>query len=271
MTVTTHVPFGASLSHEAYLQIREKILRGQIPMGGVLSRRQLAEELGMSFLPVTEAVQRLESEGLVESKPRVGTRVRIPTPNDIRDRYIIREALETQSARLFCERASQLERRGLQDMAHRLDEEAGRVSSDPSAQYAFQSFHLQFHMQIAHWAGSTLLCEMLEKNQLLVFNWLFDINAESSLPAGRHTELAAVLTGDNPDAASLAMGNHIRWGMSEIQEAIARRFSVSLPPIGRMARETSSPQRAVVVKPKKQSAKKAAKKAAKKSTKRKSA
>ena len=237
MSSTNHIPFGASLAHEAYLQIREKILRGQVPMGGVISRRQLAEELGMSFLPVTEAVQRLETEGLVESKPRVGTRVRIPTPNDIRERYIIREALETQSARLFCERASQLERRGLQDMAHRLDEEAGRVSTDPSAQYAFQSFHLQFHMQVAHWAGSTLLCEMLEKNQLLVFNWLFDINAESSMPAGWHTELATVLTAHDPDAASLAMGNHIRSGMSEIQEAIARRFSMSLPPIGRMARE----------------------------------
>jgi DNA-binding GntR family transcriptional regulator len=207
-------------------------------MGGVISRRQLAEDLGMSFLPVTEGVQRLESEGLVESKPRVGTRVRIPTPNDIRERYIIREALETQAARLFSERASLLERRGLTDMAHRLDEEAARVSSDPAAQYAFQSSHLQFHMQIAHWAGSSLLCEMLEKNQILEFNWLFDINAESSMPAGWHRELAEVLVGNDPDAAALAMGRHIRSGMSEIQEAIARRFSVSLPPIGRMGRES---------------------------------
>lgn len=261
MSLTAHVPFGASLTHEAYLQIREKILRGQIPMGGVLSRRQLAEEMGMSFLPVTEAMQRLEGEGLVESRPRVGTRVRIPTPNDIRERYIIREALETQSARLFCERASALERRGLTDMAIRLDEEAGRVSSDASAQYAFQSFHLQFHMQIAHWAGSSLLCEMLEKNQLLVFNWLFDINAESSMPAGWHTELAEVLVGNNPDAAALAMGNHIRSGMSEIQEAIARRFSISLPPIGRVGREL--PVAPVAKTPAKRKPTKAAKKAAK--------
>ena len=240
MSFPAHIPFGATLAHEAYLQIRERILRGEIPMGGVLSRRQLAEELSMSFLPVTEAIQRLESEGLVESKPRVGTRVRIPTPNDIRERYIIREALETQSARLFCERASVLEKRGLQDMAARLDEEADKLSKDSAAQYSFQSFHLQFHMQIAHQAGSSLLCEMLEKNHLLVFNWLFDINAESSMPPRWHGELAAVLAGDDPDAAGMAMGSHIRTGMSEIQEAIARRFSVSLPPIGRMGREAGS-------------------------------
>jgi DNA-binding GntR family transcriptional regulator len=242
--MTTHIPFGANLAHEAYLQIRDKILRGEIPMGGVISRRQLAGQLSMSFLPVTEAIQRLEEEGLVESKPRVGTRVRIPTPNDIRDRYIIREALETQSARLFCQRASPLEKRGLKDMAGRLDEEAARTSKDPADQYSFQSFHLQFHLQIAVWAGSSLLCEMLEKNHLLVFNWLFDINAESTMPAGWHSKLADVLIGDDPDAAALAMGHHIRTGMSEIQEAIARRFSVRLPPIGRRARSVTLPDSA---------------------------
>ncbi|MGI4826842.1 MAG: GntR family transcriptional regulator [Janthinobacterium lividum] len=236
-------PFEASLSHEAYLRVREKILRGEIPMGGTISRRQLAEELGMSFLPMTEAIQRLESEGLVESRPRVGTRVRIPTPSDIRERYIIREALETQSARLFCERASATERASLLAMAKRLDREAENVLPEAQAQYAFQAFHLQFHMQIAHWAGSLLLCEMLEKNQLLVFNWLFDINAESSMPSRWHSELAEVLVAADPDAASVAMGRHIRTGMSEIQEAIARRFSMTLPPIGRVVREVASSPR----------------------------
>jgi histone deacetylase complex regulatory component SIN3 len=85
-------------------------------------------------------------------------------------------------------------------------------------------------------AGSVLLTEMLERNQLLVFNWLFDINAQTKMPADFHTGLAELLTGSNPDAAALAMGSHIRFGMSEIQEAIARRFSSSLPPIGRFSR-----------------------------------
>src|SRR5437879_2002130 len=60
----------------------------------------------MSLLPVSEALQRLENDGVVESVPRVGTRVCLPTPQDIRERYEIREALESQSARLFAEKAS---------------------------------------------------------------------------------------------------------------------------------------------------------------------
>ena len=50
-----------------------------------MSRRALASELGMSVIPVTEAIQRLEMDGLVESWPRVGTRVKVPTAQDIRD------------------------------------------------------------------------------------------------------------------------------------------------------------------------------------------
>jgi DNA-binding GntR family transcriptional regulator len=76
----------------------------------VLSRRQLAEEMGMSVVPVAEALQRLETEELVESQPRVGTRLRIATPQDVRGHYVVREALETQSARLFAEKAA-MERR----------------------------------------------------------------------------------------------------------------------------------------------------------------
>ena len=52
----------------------------------------------MSFLPISEAIKRLEQEGLVESRPRVGTRVRIPNAQDLRDRHIMREALEAQPA-----------------------------------------------------------------------------------------------------------------------------------------------------------------------------
>src|SRR5215470_5676119 len=84
------------LADKAYLLIREQILRGRFPPGTVLSRRALAKDLGMSFLPVSEAVQRLESEGLVESRPRVGARVRMPSPDEVSGRYAVRQALESE-------------------------------------------------------------------------------------------------------------------------------------------------------------------------------
>src|SRR5213596_2050398 len=96
----------ASLAAEAYTFVKRRILRGELVMGQVISRRKLAAELGMSFLPISEALQRLEFEGLLESRPRAGTRVRIPSRQDVAGHYTLREALEVQAARLFCEVAT---------------------------------------------------------------------------------------------------------------------------------------------------------------------
>ena len=66
----------STLANAAYGIVRRRLLRGQLSLGQAVSRRKLAAELGMSFLPVSEALLRLEFEGLLESRPRAGTRVR---------------------------------------------------------------------------------------------------------------------------------------------------------------------------------------------------
>src|SRR5436309_6853185 len=90
-------------------------------IGQSVSRRKLAAELGMSFLPVSEALLRLEFEGLLESRPRAGTRVRIPSREDVRGHYIVREALEVQSAMLFAAQASVEDRNDIEKLAARVD------------------------------------------------------------------------------------------------------------------------------------------------------
>src|ERR1700720_1337061 len=104
-----HSP-SSTLAGEAYGIIRERMLRGEGAIGQVISRRKVAAELGMSFLPVSEAFLRLEFEGLLESRPRAGTRVRIPSREDVRGHYLVRGALEVEAARLFCEAATPEER-----------------------------------------------------------------------------------------------------------------------------------------------------------------
>src|SRR6202041_3947590 len=102
---------GASdLAGEAYVIIRERILRGELAIGQVISRRKIAAELGMSFLPVSEALLRLEHEGLLESRPRAGTRGRVPTRQEVQGHYVVREALESQAAMLFTTQATRDER-----------------------------------------------------------------------------------------------------------------------------------------------------------------
>src|SRR5438552_8584311 len=108
---------GDSLATEAYRVVRQRILRGELSLGQVISRRKLATELGMSFLPVSEALQRLEVEGLLESRPRAGTRVRIPTREDVCGQFVVREALESQAAMLLANGATDAEREDLRKLA----------------------------------------------------------------------------------------------------------------------------------------------------------
>jgi DNA-binding GntR family transcriptional regulator len=174
----------------------------------------------MSLLPVAEALQRLENDGLVESKPRVGTRVRIPSTQDIRERYVVREALECQAARLFAEKASPQQRRELIRMADHMDVLFKRSASgdnDPEFLHAVHSFHFQLHMRIAECTGCGALCEAIERNQVLIFNWLFDVAARRrALPARFHQELARAITGTEPQLAEDAMRAHIQYGLEEI-------------------------------------------------------
>lgn len=234
-----------SLSEKAYIVIRNKILKGEFPLGAALSRRKLATEFNMSFVPISEAIRRLEDDGLVESRPRVGTRVRIPTPQDVRDSYVIREALETQSARMFCEKASRSERKELRIMTARLEnmiETSEGKNDDVELEFSIQMLHLQFHMRIAECTGCVPLYELLEKNHVLIFNWFYDVSAGSKMGSGRHETLMQVLTGDDPDAAALEMGRHVRSGMEGIQEAIAARFGKAFSSVKRLPdrRETAA-------------------------------
>src|SRR5574337_434641 len=150
---------GHNLSQQAYYIIRERILMGKIPLGAPLSRRGLARELGMSFLPISQAIERLAGEELVETRPRVGTRVSMPTPQNIREHYILREALECQAARLFAEKASSGERLELRKTATRLDRMLSSRGKDHNAAKVFriQAYHMSFHMRIVECTGSVAL------------------------------------------------------------------------------------------------------------------
>ncbi len=209
-----------SLAHKAYVAIREGILRGQLRPGTPLSRRRLAQELAMSVLPVTDALRRLEADGLVEARPRAGTRVRIPSASDIRELYELREALESQAARLFTQRATAAERLALKRLADQVDalfDALAQRVEDSSFRYKVHSRHLRLHLLIAEHADSVLLTRMIERNHVLVLNWLFDVSARRTpLPSGFHAQLAAALVSGDPDLADAAMRAHVRYGLNEI-------------------------------------------------------
>jgi DNA-binding GntR family transcriptional regulator len=223
-----------SLSEHAYIVVRDRILKGELALGAPLSRRKLAAELGVSLLPVAEALQRLENDGLVESRPRVGTRVFLPTTEDIRERYEVREALESQAARLFAEKASAREKLEMENMAERMDAMFNQVFASPEKDreflYAVHSYHTEFHLRIAACTGCRALLRTIEKNHVLVLNWMFDVAAERPpLPPRFHRDLIAALNQGDPETADKAMRAHIRYGLEAVAGMLGPRAAGETP------------------------------------------
>ena len=178
----------------------------------------------MSLVPVADALRRLEEAGLVESRSRAGTRVRVPTASDVRDLYELREALECQSARLFAQRATPQQREALRRHAEQVDVLFNRLATsddDPDFKFLVNSYHVQLHMMIAEHAGSRLLKDMIDRNHVLILNWLFDVTGRrTALPAGFHARLADALVSGDPETAGTAMRAHVRYGLKEISSHI---------------------------------------------------
>lgn len=216
---------GESLSSRAYQQIRDEILSGDLSIGDVLSRRRLAERLNMSFLPITEALKCLETEGLVESRPRIGTRVRIPSEQDVRDINVIREALESQAARLCAQHITDEEKEQLRISARHLDElnkMCGVEPQDSRFLFSVHTYHMQFHMRIAELARCPGLLRAIEKEHVLIFNWLYDVAAHRrTQPEAFHSALAEALCSGDSLTADTAMRAHVRYGIDQVLERLA--------------------------------------------------
>lgn len=222
----------ANLTEVAYRHVLERILSGALALGAEISRREVARELGMSVLPVSEALQRLEQEWLVESDRRVGTRVRVPTPQDIRGYCTVREALETEAARLFNERARGAERERLNTLAAKLDRLYEQSAEHPerfseARLYKLRLEHKEFHLLIARGAACPYLERQIEKNQNLVFSSFYDrLFGDRRLPYQWHGVLAAAICDGDIEAADRATRRHVRHHLEEIMYRLEPFFSL---------------------------------------------
>ena len=174
----------------------------------------------MSFLPVSEALLRLEFEGLLESRARAGTRVRIPTPQDVQGHYVVREALEVQAAMLFAMVATPEERAEIRKLAARVD--ALSIQTDRSL---YLTLHEKLHRRIAECTRCPALYEAIEKTHALASTWFCVTRRPSpDHPPRRHQELVRSLLSNDPIKAGEVMRQHVRMSMQNTMERLKPYF-----------------------------------------------
>lgn len=95
-----------SIQSRVISAMRTRIINGEVAAGAALSELALADEFGVSRTPVREALKQLQTEGLVEIRPRVGTFVTSPSRREIIELFEIKELLEGAAARLLAQRGN---------------------------------------------------------------------------------------------------------------------------------------------------------------------
>lgn len=84
-----------TVTHQATEALRDRIIRGAYPDGTPLRQDAIAAELGVSRIPVREALRRLEAEGLVVFNPHRGAVVSSLSIAEIRELFELRAQIET--------------------------------------------------------------------------------------------------------------------------------------------------------------------------------
>jgi DNA-binding GntR family transcriptional regulator len=128
----------------AYQALRDAIFSGEFAQGARLNQDEMARRLGVSRAPIRDALNRLESEGLVKTLSRSGGVVVADiSEQEMADIYELRAILDSASTRLACERMSD-------DDLNRLAEivaETERVTQAKDLNAIVQA-HAEFHYLI---------------------------------------------------------------------------------------------------------------------------
>jgi len=89
-----------NLGNQVFEQVKEIIVRGEIPAGKRMIESEIAASMGISRTPVREAVHKLEAEGFLRALPKGGYVVRGLSLSDIEETFDIRSILESFAAYL---------------------------------------------------------------------------------------------------------------------------------------------------------------------------
>lgn len=141
-----------------YQTLRRAILRCELAPGQRLPTQEIANRLGVSLIPVREALQFLQSEGLVENRPHVGAAVARISGSSVAEIFTLLEGLETVAARVAARRMPPGE---VDDLAGLLAEMDAAVEEGEYELWG--ELNTRLHVSIARNTGMPVVQEMTER------------------------------------------------------------------------------------------------------------
>jgi DNA-binding GntR family transcriptional regulator len=212
-----------SLADKVYREIRDRIIAGIQPQGSRLREREIADALGVSRIPVREALPRLEAEGFITTSPRRGARVAELTMRDIEDLYAVRLGVDVYGTRLAAQRVAD----GASPESLQAAVEAADVALASGDFAAITAANAEIHERIVELADNALLTAMMRPVSGRA-RWIFRLTSypDPGIACREHHELRDAICAGNADLAAALAYAHIEGG----REPTLETLKAILPP-----------------------------------------
>jgi DNA-binding GntR family transcriptional regulator len=200
------VPTTARSATDLVLEtLREEILDGTLAPGETVRQEDVAARLGVSRMPVREAIKRLEAEGLVDVLPSRRVRVAPLSRDEIEDVYDLRAALEPLAVRLAVPRLTPAD---LRRAAHALED---ADAEDDAATFGARNaaFHLALIERCERPRLLTLITSLLDVSDRYQRAGLRDPE-HNALVRDEHRRLFDAAAAGDADAAARTTEEHVR-------------------------------------------------------------
>ncbi len=182
-----------------YLELKHKILTGEIVSQTRLMEIDLSEKMNVSRTPIREAIKRLADDGLVKVEPRRGAYVANISIKDMLDVFEVREDMEGFAAKLAAERINDEERAELRKIAGDYEDALNRGDKETIIE-----LDEKFHNFIVACSGNETLTELVNYVQELSlrFRYLYynDFSLYESTAEQHNSIMEAINSGRSDDA-----------------------------------------------------------------------
>jgi DNA-binding GntR family transcriptional regulator len=199
--------------------LRNAIVMHAFEPGAILDKAKLCERLGVSRFPVSEALARLQEQGLVDIQPQRGTTVSLIRLTDVRENMFLRKALEVEAARSL---AGTVDDETLKRLnANLMSQRQGAAGGDKQD---FHELDLAFHETLLTALGFPRVKAAAESARLALdrVRLLLSSPRRNTETVKEHECIVAALEKHDGTLAALAMGDHLDKVMTELM-SFARR------------------------------------------------
>lgn len=208
-----------SIARSAYAIVRQRILTGEIAPNMPVRQDAVADELGVSTIPVREALSRLEQDGLLISFPNRGYIVRALTAEEATEVFDLRLKIEPEAVGKGALAATREDRRIVRDALAALE-----AAQSGGSQGDHVTTNRLFHLAMVRPAAGLVTQQILERLHVLAERYVrvhLEPQGRDARARREHEDLLDAWLDRDAAAVKTLTADHIRATLDDLQKQLS--------------------------------------------------